>query len=85
MTLGAGLAHLGGYPFPVRHSEGAAVRARAAAEVAADAYAYLGGLFSGLGPDIALIVVNRSDWKSRQPYGLPFSTTSPDRSAPASW
>jgi hypothetical protein len=29
-------------------------------------------LLSGLEPDIALIVANEGDWKSRQPYGLPF-------------
>lgn len=47
MVMGAGLVQLGGYPFEVRHSAGAAVRARAAAEIAADADAYFRGLFGG--------------------------------------
>lgn len=72
MVLGAGLSHLDGYPFPVRYSDGSVVRARAAADVAANAYAYLSRLFFGLEPDIAVIVANEEDWKSRQPYGLPF-------------
>lgn len=46
MVLGSGLAHLGGYPFEVRYSDGALVRARAAADVAADAYIYFTRLFS---------------------------------------
>jgi hypothetical protein len=72
MPLGSGLAHLGGYPFEVRYSDGALARARAAAELAADAYAYFGRLFSGVEPDIAVIVAGEADWESRQPYGLPF-------------
>src|ERR1700677_351078 len=72
MVLGSGLAHLGGYPFEVRYSEGALVRARAAADVAASAYGYFSRLFSGVEPDIAVIVAGQADWKSRQPYGLPF-------------
>jgi len=72
MTLGAGLAQLGGYPFEVRFSEGSLVRARAAADVAANAYSYFSRLFSGVEPDIAVIVASPADWKSRQPYGLPF-------------
>jgi hypothetical protein len=72
MTLGEELLHLEGYPFEVRFSEGALARARAAADIAADAYAYLSGLFSGIEPDIAVIVVDEAHWKSRQPYGLPF-------------
>ncbi|MDA8310688.1 MAG: hypothetical protein M0Z46_08745 [Actinomycetota bacterium] len=70
-ALGSGLAHLDGYPFEVRHSDGSVVRARAAAGIAADAYRYLSGLF-GVEADIALIVVDERDWHSRQPYGLPF-------------
>lgn len=70
--LGSGLAQLGGYPFEVRYSKGARVRAQATADVAADAYNYLSHLFSGFRPDIALIVADPADWKSRQPYGLPF-------------
>ncbi len=72
MRLGSGLAPLDGYPFEVRHSEGALARAQAAADVAADAYAYLRRVLSGFEPDIAVIVADEGDWKSRQPYGLPF-------------
>ncbi len=72
MVLGAGLARLGGYPFEVRHSRGALVRAQAAAGIAADAFVYFRQLFSGVEPDIALIVADEADWESRQPYGLPF-------------
>jgi hypothetical protein len=72
MVLGSGLARLGGYPFEVRYSDGALVRARAAADIAADAYAYFSRLFTGVEPDIAIIVASAADWQSRQPYGLPF-------------
>jgi hypothetical protein len=72
MALGSGLAHLGGYPFDVRYSDGSLVRARAAADVAAAAYVYFSRLFSGVEPDIAVIVADKADWESRQPYGLPF-------------
>ena len=72
MTLGSGLARLDGYPFEVRHSEGSLERARASADLAADAYDYFGRLFSGVQPDIAVIVASEKDWESRQPYGLPF-------------
>ena len=71
MTLGSGLAHLDGYPFEVRYSDGALTRARTMADVAANAFVYFEQLFS-VSPDIALIVADRSDWQSRQPYGLPF-------------
>jgi hypothetical protein len=70
-TLGSGLAHLGGYPFEVRYSDGSLVRARAAAEVTAAAYSYFTPLFA-VEPDIAVIVASEADWTSRQPYGLPF-------------
>ena len=72
MAMGSGLAHLGGYPFEVCYSDGSLVRARAAADVAADAYVYFSRLFSGVEPNIAVIVADEADWKSRQPYGLPF-------------
>jgi hypothetical protein len=72
MALGSGLAHLDGYPFEVRYSEGSPVRARAAADVAADAYIYFSHLFTGFKPDIAVVVADKADWESRQPYGLPF-------------
>lgn len=72
MVLGSGLAQLGGYPFEVRYCEGSLVRARAAADVAADAYVYLSRLLTGFEPVIAVIVAAEADWESRQPYGLPF-------------
>ena len=72
MAIGSGLARLSGYPFEVRYSEGSLLRARTAANVAADAYDYFRDPFSGVEPDIALIVADKADWKSRQPYGLPF-------------
>jgi hypothetical protein len=72
MELGAGLARLGGYPFEVRYSAGAVVRARAAADIAASAYGYFSRLLGGVEPDIAVIVAGTADWHSRQPYGLPF-------------
>jgi hypothetical protein len=72
VALGSGLAHLGGYRFDVRYSEGALVRARAAADVAASAHGYFSRLLSGVEPDIAVIVADQADWQSRQPYGLPF-------------
>ena len=71
MVLGSGLAHLGGYPFEVRYSDGSLARARAAADVAADAYSYFTQLFA-VEPDIGVIVASEGDWESRQPYGLPF-------------
>jgi hypothetical protein len=82
MTLGSGLAHLRGYPFEVRYSDGSQVRARAAADVAADAYVYFSRLFSGFEPDIAVIVADEADWKSRQPYGLPFFNDDDDQIRP---
>jgi hypothetical protein len=72
MALGSGLTRLGGYPFEVRYSDGALVRARAAAGIAANAYGYFSRLFAGVEPDIAVIVADKADWQSRQPYGLPF-------------
>jgi hypothetical protein len=72
MTMGFGLKYLGGYPFEVRYSDGSLVRARASADVAADAYVYFSRLFSGVEPDITVIVADETDWISRQPYGLPF-------------
>jgi hypothetical protein len=70
MALGSGLARLGGYPFEVRYSDGALVRAGRGPR--AHAYAYLSRLFTGVDPDIAVIVADKADWQSRQPYGLPF-------------
>jgi hypothetical protein len=82
MALGSGLVHLSGYPFEVRYSEGSLVRALASADVAQDAYGYLSHLFSGVEPDIALIVADKADWKSRQPYGLPFFNDGDDQIRP---
>ena len=82
MVLGAELVPLGGYPFEVRHSTGALARARAAADIAADAYVYFRQLFSGVEPDIALVVADESDWESRQPYGLPFFNDDDGQIAP---
>jgi hypothetical protein len=72
MVWGSGLLRLDGYPFEVRYTRGALVRARAAADVAANAYVYLSRLFTGVEPDIAIIVADKPNWQSRQPYGLPF-------------
>ncbi|MGO9823416.1 MAG: hypothetical protein ACLPTJ_22525 [Solirubrobacteraceae bacterium] len=73
MAVGSELAHLGGYPFEVRYSDGALARATAAADVATDAYVYFDRLFSAVEPDIALVVADEADWPdSGPPYGLPF-------------
>ena len=48
------------------------MRARAAADVAADAYGYFSRLFAGVEPDIAVIVAGEADWSGNGPYGLPF-------------
>jgi hypothetical protein len=72
MAMASELELLGGYPFEVRYSLGAQVRARVSANIAADAYVYFSRLFSGVEPDIAVIIANKADWESRQPYGLPF-------------
>ncbi len=55
------LGRWGGYPFEVRYSDGSLVRARAAADVAADAYVYFGRLFAAVEPDIAVIVADEAD------------------------
>src|ERR1700678_4069735 len=72
MVLGSGLSQLGGYPFEVRYSDGSLVRARAAADVAANAYGYFSRLFGAVEPDIALIVADEAGWSGSGPYGLPF-------------
>jgi hypothetical protein len=67
------LPRLDGYPFEVRYSEGSHGRARAAADLAADAYGYLSRLFSHVEPDIALVVADEPDWPGEwSPYGMPF-------------
>ena len=58
------------------------MRARAAADVAASAYGYFSRLFSGVEPDIAVIVAGQWDWESRQPYGLPFFNDDPGQIRP---
>jgi len=82
MAMGAGLARLDGYPFEVRFSTGARERARAAAEIAADAYRSFSRLLGGVEPDVALIIADRADWHSRQPYGLPFFNDDPGQIRP---
>ncbi len=77
MAIGSALKRLHGYPFEVRYSDGSVARARAAADNTAEAYAYLSSLLSGVEPEIAVIVANKADWESRQPYGLPFFNDDP--------
>jgi hypothetical protein len=72
MNAGSGLRRLEGYSFEVRYSDGARPRALAAAGLAAHAYDYFRSLFSLVEPDIALLVLDRTNWSSRQPYGLPY-------------
>ena len=72
MAVGSELSQLGGYPFEVRYSNGALVRARAAADVAVNAYVYFSRLFAAVEPDIAVIVAGAADWSGSGPYGLPF-------------
>jgi hypothetical protein len=83
MAVGAGLAALPGYPFEVRYSVPARVRAGAAADIAAAAYGYFGRLFSGVAPDIALIVAAQADWPADgPPFGLPFFRDEPGELRP---
>jgi hypothetical protein len=72
VAVGSGLPQLGGYPFEVRYSDGSLLRARAASDIAADAYAYFSRLFAAVEPDIAVIVAGEEDWPGSGPYGLPF-------------
>jgi hypothetical protein len=73
VAVGSELPHLGGYPFEVRYSHGALVRARAVADVTADAYSYFSRLFAAFEPDIAVVVAGAADWPDDGlPYGLPF-------------
>jgi hypothetical protein len=72
VALGSELPQLDGYPFEVRYSDGALVRARAAADVAADAYVYFSRLFSAVEPDLAIIVADKADWSGKGPYGMPY-------------
>jgi hypothetical protein len=82
VAVGSELAQLGGYPFEVRYSDGALARATATADVAAAAYAYFSRLFSAVEPDIALIVADETDWRSRQPYGLAYFNDDEDQIRP---
>jgi len=72
VAVGSELSQLAGYPFEVRYSDGSLVRARAAADIAAKAYAYFSRMFSAAEPDIAIIVADEADWSGTGPYGLPF-------------
>lgn len=72
MAAASELPRLDGYPFEVRYSDGSLRRARAAADLAAEAYVYFSRLFSAVEPDIAVVVADEADWASRQPYGLAF-------------
>jgi hypothetical protein len=73
MAVGSDLPQLRGYRFDVRYSNGALVRARAAANVAAEAYSYFTCLFGAVEPDIAVVVADEADWPDDGlPYGLPF-------------
>jgi hypothetical protein len=55
VAVGSELPRLDGYPFEVRFSDGALVRATVAAELVADAYVYFSHLFSAVEPDIAVV------------------------------
>ena len=83
MAVGSALSHLSGHPFEVRYSGGALVRARAAADLAADAYVYFSRLFSAVEPEIALIVADEADWPGKNcPYGLAFFNDDPGEIRP---
>jgi hypothetical protein len=81
VAVGSELSQLGGYPFEVRYSDGALARARAAADVAANAYVYFNRLFA-VEPDIAVIVADEADWSGNGPYGLPFFRDDPGEIRP---
>jgi hypothetical protein len=73
MAVGSELPRLDGYRFEVRYSDGALARATVAADVAADAYVYFSCLFSGVEPNIALVVADEADWPGvNNPYGMAF-------------
>jgi hypothetical protein len=82
VAVGSELSQLTGYPFEVRYSDGSLARARAAADVAANAYGYFSRLFSAAEPDIAVIVANEADWSGNGPYGLPFFRDDPGEIRP---
>jgi hypothetical protein len=73
VALGSDLPSLGGHPFEVRYSEGSLARAKACAEVTADAYVYLSSILSQFAPDMSLVVADERDWPVDGPsYGMPF-------------
>jgi hypothetical protein len=74
-----------GYPFGVRYSYGSLVRARAAADVAANAYIYFSRLFPAVQPDIAVIVAGEGNWSGNGQTACRSSEMMPARSVPASW
>jgi hypothetical protein len=82
VAVGSELPQLGGYPFEVRYSDGSLARARAAADVAAEAYVYFSRLFAAVEPDIAVILAGAADWSGNGPYGLPFFRDDPGEIRP---
>ncbi len=82
MAWGSELSRLSCYPFDVRYSDGSLDRALSMADLTADAYAFFDGYLPGVRPDLAIIVASKSDWRSRQPYGLPFFNDDQDQIRP---
>ena len=83
VAVGSELPQLGGYPFEVRYSHGALLRATTAADLAADAYIYFSRLFSAVEPDIAVVVVDEANWPGvSSPYGLAFFRDDADEIRP---
>jgi hypothetical protein len=73
MALGSELPRLSGYPFDVRYSAGALARARVMADITAAAYSYFSARFSGVEPDISVVVADEGDWPDDGPsFGMPF-------------
>ncbi len=74
MAVDSSLSRLSGYPFEVRYSAGAVVRTKVSAGLAVAAYVYVSRLLSAITPDVAIVVVDETDWTrltSGFPYGLP--------------
>lgn len=82
MAVVSELPRLDGYPFEVRYSDGRLARAKAAVDVAGRAYGYFSRLFSGVQPDLAVVVVDETDWLGSGPYGLPFFRDDPSEIRP---
>jgi hypothetical protein len=73
VALGSELPSLSGYPFEVRYSEGTLDRAKASADAASEAYGYFSSLFSGVAPDISVVVADEQDWPDDGPsFGMPY-------------